>query len=73
VVGGRVGVVEGHTVEIDVEIAVGEPAEGGLTLPEPDAVAAVGESAGDDLDDLTVVGDGRGEVFNVGVGDQGLG
>src|ERR1019366_6161609 len=72
-VGGRVGVVEGNAVEVDIEIAVREAAEVSLALAQPDTVAADGECAGNDLDDLTVVGDGRGEVLNVGVGDERLG
>ena len=72
VVGGGVGVVEGNAIEVDVVIAVRESAEIGLRLPETDAIAAGGECAGDDLDDLAEVGDRRGEVLDIGAGNQRL-
>jgi hypothetical protein len=58
--------------KVDVVVTVGEAAEVGLALAQPDAVGAGAEGAGNDLDDLAVVGDGRGEVLDVGIGDQRL-
>jgi hypothetical protein len=59
VVRGRVGVVERDAIEVDVVIAVLEAAEEGLALAEADAVGALSERAGNDLDDLpkSAIGD----------------
>ena len=73
VMGGAVGVVEGDAVKVNVVIAVLKAAEVGLALTQAHAVGAGGKGAGNDLDDFAEVGDGRGEVLDIGVGDQGLG
>ena len=71
VMGGRVRVVEGNAVEVDVVVAVREAAEVGFGLAEADAVAVEGESAGRHLHRFAVVGDGRGKVLNQGRADIG--
>jgi hypothetical protein len=68
----RVGIVKRNTVEVDVVVAVNEAAEVCLALAQPDAVSAGCEGSGNDLDDFSVVGDGRGKVLNVGIRDQRL-
>ena len=68
----RVCVEEGDAVKVDVVVAVGEAAEVGFALAQPDAVGAGGEGAGNDLDDLAEIGDWRSVVLDVGVGYQRL-
>src|ERR1700733_12537252 len=71
VMSGRVSVVEGDPVEVDVVVAVGKAAEEGLGLAEADAVTGRGEGVWRHIDDFAVVGDGRREVLNEGWSDDG--
>jgi hypothetical protein len=68
---GRVGVIKGNAVEVDVVIAVGEAAEVGLGLAEAYAITGGGEGVGRHVDDFAVVGDGRTEVLDEGRGNDG--
>ena len=71
--GDGVGIGPGDAVELDVVVAVGEAAEVGFGLAETDAVGVGGEGAGGHLDGFAVVGDGRHEVVDHGLGDLGAG
>jgi hypothetical protein len=71
VVTGSIGVEERDAVEVDVEVAIGEAAEGCGALAEPDAVLALGEGAWNHLRELAEVCDGRGVVLNIGGGYLG--
>ena len=71
-VGGRVGVIERNTIEVDVVIAVREAAEVGLALTQSNAIAADGEGARNNLNDLSVVGNRRRKVLNISVRDERL-